>query len=1128
MSNSEHCDPCKKCKKTKCTDKNIKINGKLDVICDTHLHKDLLVDGNVTTNSLNVIGETILNTVVANEIVTEKLESKEIIVEHLDAKEIVSDEINSNVLCLNDQLTAPPCESRAEGCLWVADPNAAPVLPPSAPVKNENPLHYQDSSCRDYIVQTTPTDPFHGYWIKVNMGYYPDSDLGYSKVTAFYIDTTKSPILIKYFGGTLDNLRELTPLELPSSQTFTKVSPTPIEGPTLYIPSLTNLNFTTTLTLQNDQKTIVGYIGAPNITNFPTPLLFYKLENEPIIRPYNNNTKAFQGNSTNSDPNDPVFMFDEYCNYNLTQQPMTNVGMGYSQYPGYLAFKDTQYKLKTTGIIYPSKILKVQRTVKVGGPSAQNTGTPWIATTTQPPAPIYMTVFETDIPHHANRFSRVTLAGFTGILSYLNGSHDVICNDDTWALDEDSNFMNPNTRKYRFTIEMDTCIPGTTIDVSGNINEYAGGATATVQIGPITPGSEYRKLLEVQYDFFYNMFQFSTHSAFTWYRPSPTTGTATQSQKQKSIPTFAELQSRIRAGTATAGNINLRTVQHGSAMATNLFINQSSTGPQPLRQIIPLNNPYGITSTSETSIFSYNIALENYMDKTPGFEPRNIWWRLRGSSSTIFQQIVGLSYYGDPSFGGVFEAVTNPIPDKRYSAGTVSINSGTNVVNGVGTAFISQMEGGVINIGATQFSIQTVVNLTQLITYTNATANFSGVPTIFYFGTGSGRTVIPNPGAVIKDQYFQSGNSIRNNFNLRTSQLFIYSRIIPSYIGGKNIGYMRYQNTSWQDPLAGMFVSDYAPPGTIVGNPRVNIEAACSVFSVAMKYIITTLESSSIIIDNRCSAGGSTVCSFAIANFLGDDRPGTEEKQPLEGKGFTAPLEGVTAIVNRPIYNNTGIESTKAFSDILVSKSKLYYPGTVLETSIVNPNPKLYILTDSRASSGGDRFPHFFLGTNSPPTNRNLGSGVKTKIFGDINGILSGAANNRINQTVTEQDFIVTNNLEQPIAFNNYIVEAPNLPNTKYKLEPNSLNNRGPWLYPDTPEAAVNYLGSGPWDNSWEAVAYPYLGAVGFGPLIPRLPGDARPNPNLLPLFPAAPVASDRLLWRDSWLEQTVFDAIQP
>lgn len=49
-SNRTNNDPCKKCRKTKCTSKNIVINGKLDVQCNTHLKKDLLVDGNLQVN----------------------------------------------------------------------------------------------------------------------------------------------------------------------------------------------------------------------------------------------------------------------------------------------------------------------------------------------------------------------------------------------------------------------------------------------------------------------------------------------------------------------------------------------------------------------------------------------------------------------------------------------------------------------------------------------------------------------------------------------------------------------------------------------------------------------------------------------------------------------------------------------------------------------------------------------------------------------------------------------------------------------------------------------------------------------------------------------------------------------
>jgi len=667
---------------------------------------------------------------------------------------------------------------------------------------------------------------------------------------------------------------------------------------------------------------------------------------------------------------------------------------------------------------------------------------------------IYMTVIETDIPHHVNRFSFVTLSGFTGVLSYLNGRHDVLINNNMWTQDLDSNFMNPNTRKFQFTIEVDTCIPGINIDTAGYITNPFGNPVATVQIGPITPGSEYRTLMDVQYDFFYNMFQFATHSFFINYLP--TTG-ATVQQRQRVIPTFSQLQTRLRANTAINATAQTRMVASGSSMFVNPGISVVVSAT-PARQEVPLNNPYGISGL-RPSIWDYNVPLENYLDKTPGFEARNIWWRLTGTATNQYQQRAGQFYYGDPTLGQTFESIVWPIN------GTVP-------------------------------------------------------PSTF-----------PVPGA----QYFQMGNSIRASYNAITAQQYIFGRINPNYTGGKNVGYVRFQNTSGQDPQRYMFLEDLAPRppafpiDTTINNPRVNIESQIRVLTAGMSYILNVLNCTSIVLDMRSNSGGFTSIQ-SFCNLIGDDRLGAESISSLKDTGFSVPLYGPTGFPNKPIYKDIINKNSDNLGFISPSRSNIYYPGSVFQGTVSNPK-KVYCLTDSKSASGGDYSAHLFLGNNSPPTNRDLGANVKCKLLGDVNGIVSGASGYSINQTRKETDFIVTDTLGRPFAFNSYDLEGSNNIIRKCKNEPVSLNSRGSWLYPDSvipiPAPGNPSLGPTPWDNSWEAVAYPYLGAAGFAPLLPRLPGDARPNPNVLPLYPAQPVAADRLLWRDVWLEQTVYDIIQ-
>lgn len=1128
-----------------CCKKHIK--GNLVVDCDTKLKGDLEVKGDVIID-----GTTILNgPTVANGPVT------------INNNLTVNGDINGNdisvntTLCLNDQSQAPSCPTTAEGCLWVASSTTSNPAPPQIAPSSANVLHFQDSSCRDNIINSTPTDPFYGYWVMINKGRL-DQAGGYDQLPLMFLDTTKTPIAVTYYGGIIDNFRELNPLlEFGMYLQFKRTDPQPPQGPTLESlvpPPASSILSTKTLylTLQPNGKQIIGAATQPTSIRGSNAYYFQKLDYIPVIRPFSDQIYGFNGLTSTSDPNDPVFMFDEFVDYNLTNQPMTNINIGYNipnptnpgtikqQYPGYLALRDIQNKLKTTGITYTSNVTRIQVTVKNGGPTvAPNSGTPWIATTAQPVGTIYMTVIETDIPHHVNRFSTVTLSGFVAPLTYLNGNHVVLLNDDTWTQDTDSNFMNPTTRKFRFTIEADTGILALAPDSAGYVNFVAPLPQATVTIGPITPGSEYKKLIEVQFDFFYNMFEFSTHSVYNYYRPN--NGTA--QLRQRSVVTFADLQTRLRAGTATVGTVNLRTVQHGSAMSVNLFITQNSTGAQPTRQIVPLNNPFGIAANPATPIWDYNISIRNYLDPTPGFEARNLWWRLVGAAITLEQQIIGNTYYPGQGLGQTFESVTNAIPDATSTIGTISASIGSPIINGVGTNFIPQMIGGVITFGGAQFSILAVNSTIQLVLYTPSTLNAVNVAYVIdYFSIGAGRTVIPNPGAPIAQQYFQLNNGTRNNFNSIIAQRFLFARITPSYTAAsppfKNVGYIRIGATTASDPLAGMSSSMFAPQppafpiDTTQGgtNPTRNIQAEIRVWATGMNYIITTLGCTSLIVDNRAGVGGLFLYS-TLSNLIGDDRPEVEAVDAYRDTGFSSLLVGPTSLTNRPLINDTLLRSREAIRNTLPSKAVLFYGA-----NSVFRGGKVYCLTDSRASSGSDLATHYFLGTNSPPTNRNLGGGVTTKIFGDSNGILSGGAGGVNNQTTKARDFIVTNALGLPIPFNAYSSENLNTGLGKFVNEPVSLNNRGPWMYTDLPNP--NFLGIGgttgnsfiPWMNAWENVAYPDLGAPGFGPLFPRLPGDTRPLPQTtpLPLFPAQPTAASRLNWRDSWLEQTVYDAITP
>lgn len=1001
--------------------------------------------------------------------------------------------IETATLSLNDMLLPPPCvQPKTQGSLWVSDPNATAVAPPLVTTKPQDSLRYQDSSCRDNIVQTTPTDPFHGWWVSSLKGAF---QLNINDQLIF-IDTTKSPIEITCYPGNADSFRQPAPSEI-SGTGINKFAR--IDQNTIQLLGILNPpdKFLVSFRLQANKNIMAGFSNLPTYAQGGAEYyLFYKLPTNPTIRPYGLAEFAWPGGNSYSNASNPVFMFDEFCDFQLSEQPMTTLAVGYTEYPGYQAYTNYQQRLKTTGVgPFNTTIAKVQRTV-VGGKVSLNA--PLVPTR-------FLTVIYTNVQHHASPFTSVTLSGFSGIYTLLNGTFKVTTYENRLFYDDNATFINPSTVKYRFCIELDTSsLPA---DTNGYVTGLSGTELASVSIGPITPASEYKDLLAAQYEMFYYGFKFSTHSRIRYYTPS--------TDPLYCIETFSALQTRLRAGTAVSRNdqTNLRVATCGSINYVN-----TSTSPlanqYPNRSNAPINNPFGMIPTLSSNIFAYNIPLENYLDFTPGFEPRNIWWRLTGTAVTSWQQYAGQTYYGDPTTGQTFEAITWPVK--------------------------------------------------------------AGVPPPF----GSGKP------------YFQLGNPVSNNYSATIADRYLFGRINPSFVSGNNIGYLKTNDSSWQDPQSLMLFLDFAPKppafpvDTTLLNPAANIQAACRVWSEGMKYIITTLGcQNKIIYDNRGNNGGTPAIPLLMASFFGGDRKGGEFQTPLADSGFGNPID----IGTYDIYMDAVNKFYEFGFNILPSKNQLYYPGSVLQ----NSGARVYLLHSVGASSAGDTVPHMFLGDN---LDKNLGSGVTAKIFGDVNGILAGGTGNTLNQTTSAISFPVTVNttftgtisgviltvtssvtngplvLNQLItgtgvAANTYVIgyvtgsgsagtytvsTSQVVPSTvmtvsnvpvpfnrltfencsaflrKMKAEPNSMANRGIWLKPDTPLPAVNYLGAGPWPNSHEDNYYQDLGAPGATFPVPKLPGDARANPNLLPQWPAQPTVGDRALWRDRWLEQTVYDAIQP
>jgi hypothetical protein len=622
------------------------LNGGLTVVGGETVD-NLLVTGNETVNgNFTNNGTSTLNNVVVNGTAT------------FNSNVNINGAVTANEVCLKDQTVAPPVTPNA-GCFWVAKDSTVVIPAPLTPDGTDIP-HFQDKSARDYIVNTTPTDPFHGWWIMANKGNSAYDSTNYIAPKTVFIDTTQNPIQLFAYPGALDAPRQLQTGEGTNPALYTRV-----DSITLLLvqpnPSSTSLpNFR----LQADGRTLAGISNTGFFSQGGQPMwVMTKLDNPPVIRPFGPQDRAFRGETSFSDPSNPVFMFDEYCDYLLTEEPMSNVALGFTQYCGYLPFRDHQQKLKTTGVSYgPTLITQVQKTAFIGGGGGVNTI--GVAANTQPG--LATTTIITKAQNHADKASTVTLAGFpAGPLSILNGTFKVLVNECINFIDNDPNYTNPNSITYRFLIALDTsALPA---DGFGYLTGI-GTPTASVTIGPVAlTGDVYRELLNCMFEMANFAYQFTTHSSIQMRVPLIGTG----GNPLQIIGTLSELQTRIRAGTTvTLSNWRLRqTTSCGSTFYINLFpfisLNSIASTLYDRFPVVPYNNPFGIWPLNSASLWAYNIPRNNYLDQTPGFEPRNGWWRLAGAATNPFQSAAGLAYYGDPTFGQTFEAITFPI-----SAGT--------------------------------------------------------------------------------------------------------------------------------------------------------------------------------------------------------------------------------------------------------------------------------------------------------------------------------------------------------------------------------------------------------------------------------------------------------------------------
>jgi hypothetical protein len=1083
-------------------------------INSTNVTSENINSTNVTSENINSTNVTSTN-INSTNVTSENINSTNVTSENINSTNVTSKTSNVNelILCQNNIPSTPggQCSN-----LYV----------------DNNTLIQLTSDLIKHEVDTTPINPFHGWWVDIhrgNNGLVPASmsTIGFKII---FIDASKNPIEIIPYSGLTDKPFQSSILKLTCNQ---------LDNITLEISGSKTLTNQITLRLQSDNVTLCGFSLLPDNSNDGDILIFRKLSQNPIIRPLNDIGFNDVNFNSNNDCNSLEFMLNEYIDYVISEQPGSNLRLRCNEYPGYSEIRRLQHNLLNEGVIYTSNILKIQKS------NIDNK--------------ITTIICETD--PHIYVSSLAILTGFTGSLSILNGTHQILngissensnLSESVGYVDNDIHFVNSKSITYSFYINVDTT------DIVSD--EYGfvltPGATVTSKIGPLLNATDnYRELINCENDITHSAFRFLTHSRILYYS-KPNSNPILGNQIYN---TFEELRNNLTSPNTVQIFNNMRTRfneqgrfyfgDNPNSFHTDQFLvrkNDISIDTPNKARYFALSSTLGQVNKSVSAKI---IAADPIGANTPLNNASEINGNIAlvsmnsgvASTTRIFNcqnaGAIGVIIFN--SIGNMRPFIINVIDPRIIIPSCVIGGSDGNIIlNNLPST-------GSMNIWYKDIVDENYLDDEIGFEPRNIWWRLVGAPTndiqrtagaSYYGSTAVGQTFESTtwpalagttPGGTGTSRYFQLGNSQLDTYSYDLAKQFLFGRIKPSFVNGRKIGYVRIGNFGWGDFNDYMLNANFAPKppafpiDTSINNPRVNFEAAARVWSAGMQYIVTTLQCTDLIIDNRFNGGGSLPYDIVPVSFFGADRNGWDDPfRALVGTGFEATIKFGSFNVYNDAYNKSVVLPGRR---ILASLSQQYYPGSVLQN-----NSKVNLITSRNARSSGDAFPHFFLGN---ALDKNLGNGVIAKIYGDVNGVLAGGPRYDPFPTISNNSYILQNSSGNGVPYARFFLENSYSLQSKMIAEPFNMINRLNNINPSTglpsiqPDNSIT-LGLGPWTNTVEHNVYSDTGVVGTTPHGPRLPGDNRHNPGPIFAYPDFPSPSDRLNFRDAWLEEAAANII--
>ena len=493
-------------------------------------------------------------------------------------------------------------------------------------------------------------DKFVGFWLLDSLNAYQNCTL-----LEFFRDNGQHKV--RYYTGTQNNIREITAADVPfGSKGWTILNPaSPLATDTddtnnvevIGVNSLRIFNVATsvatalgpdelrsTIRIQDNDENVAwaifwvlfSGIGDGSEYGLNEPLQKYiRLEEEPSIerrdvpQPQNNN---------------PVNLFNfVYDQMVLGGQCQKAVVQQDVNYIGFDAMTDLRDTIRDIGVI---------RTAKS---SISFRGNGYIGVwTTEPSQFAPTTTIYTEEPHKFTGASKVTVTGFTGVYSMINGEHNVVNITLNSAVEpyQENGWINPTSLEYSVYLLLDT----SSIDEKYDPTVHGRG-TLTAQHGPVTVNTEYRDLVAAMTDFIFNSFGSCTHGRISpWLNP-------------EGIPyeTFDELNAGIAAG-AELNYFRSRTfgANGSSALYHNPFANSFVQLPFP---IFNINDSFGLGRVGYNEInplFDIDVDLNNYIDKCRKY---SLYWTVTGpilEDQPITDRLLNFGY---PSNGSRFVYTTS-------------------------------------------------------------------------------------------------------------------------------------------------------------------------------------------------------------------------------------------------------------------------------------------------------------------------------------------------------------------------------------------------------------------------------------------------------------------------------------